>query len=173
MGQKSEPPPLCYRKSTTEADALFAELELSIAFAKLYYQLQVNYKRRKIAEALVDNQNKSLKLTLQRQTNDLDNQLIVQSAEINVTSAKQALLQIEAEIAIDEHQLKAYLARHFDEMILDIHVEEIALPEVPLPRNLPLHLLAYRPDITAKLWLIESQAGKLKLLKLDFIRTLT
>ena len=31
---------------------------------------------------------------------------------------------------------------------------------MPLPKDLPVHLLAYRPDITAQLWLIES-AGKL------------
>lgn len=141
------------------ADEAFSRLQLSISVAQVYYQLQIDYKRQEIAKALVENQNRYLELVQKRLELNLAAQQPVYNTQLSVTTAKQSLLQIQGDIAVREYQLKAYLAGSFDEDINNIEVDEQPLPRVPLPQDIPLHLIAHRPDITAQLWLIES-AGK-------------
>lgn len=83
-------------------------------------------------------------------------------------SAKQVLLEIQADIAVNEYQLKTYLAGQFDETINDIQIDEQPLPKIPLPGDLPLSLIARRPDITAQLWLIESAGKQIEVAKAGF-----
>lgn len=141
------------------ADTLFAELELGIAVAKTYFSLQVLLKREEIAEAIVKNHSEFLEIVQKRVNQNLDNQLSVHQAEVQVASSKQGLQQVQGELAAMKHQLHALVADDFTSTIDQIALEERTLPIMPLPANIPVHLLSYRPDITAQLWLIES-AGK-------------
>lgn len=141
------------------ADEAFSRLQLGIAVASVYYQLQMNYQREKIALAYQKSQEQYLNLVQQKVQKKLDNKLSLNRAKANLTDAKLILLQIQGDIAVDEYQLKTYLAGNFDEEICKIPITMKPLPKVPLPKELPLHLLAQRPDISAQLWLIES-AGK-------------
>lgn len=150
------------------ADEAFKRLQLAISVSKVYYQLQIDYKRLAIAQAIVKNRSEYLRLSEQRLNNNLENILIVHTAENNLVSAKQSLLQIEIDIAVNEHQLKAYLADNFEEEISNILIEESCLPNVPVPFDIPLHLIAYRPDIIAQLWLIESAGKQIEVAKAGF-----
>ncbi len=141
------------------ADENFTRLQVGIAVAQVYYQLQINYQREEIARMVVENQINYLNMIERRFQSNIDNNVSVQIAEANVSSSKENLLQIQANIAVYEYQLKAYLAGNFQEEIHNIEIAKQPLPKVPLPADLPLHLIAYRPDIIAQLWLIQS-AGK-------------
>jgi NodT family efflux transporter outer membrane factor (OMF) lipoprotein len=141
------------------ADDAFARLQLGMAVAQAYFQLQVDYQRLEIARRRVELGDRFLALTQEREENNLDTATNVQSAKTNLSTARQSCLQLEGMIAVDENRLRAYLAGQFDESIAPIPVEAMPLPKVPVPSDLPLHLIAYRPDVMAQLWMIES-AGK-------------
>lgn len=150
------------------ADEQFARLELGAAVAQTYFRLQIAYSRLKIAYAIVENFEKTLALTKQRLQGNLDNRQTVYVAETNVVTAKQSLLQIQGDIAVHENQLRAYLAEDFTDSIAAVEVMERSLPQVPLPTDLPLHLISRRPDITAQLWLIESAGRQIDVAKVGF-----
>lgn len=152
----------------SRADEIFSRLQLSIAVAQLYYDLQIDLKREEIAQRLVDNQNAYLKLVQMRLEGSLGTQPTVYNQQLSVTTATQSLLQIQADSAVKEYKLKAYLAGSFDEIIGEIKIDPCALPRIPLPENLPLNLLSFRPDITAQLWLIESAGKRIDVAKAGF-----
>ncbi len=141
------------------ADEAFTRLELGIAVAQTYFILQTQYKRLEILKSLVGVQEQYLSLVKKLVTGSLADVMIQHNAELNLTSARQTVIQLEGEIAVNEYQLKAYLAGNFEELIDNTYIIDQPLPKVPLPNDLPMHLIGNRPDITAQLWLIES-AGK-------------
>ncbi len=141
------------------ADEAFSRLQLSINVAKVYFQLQVDYKRQQIAQENVENMQGILDYYQRRVEANVDNGLSLNAAGLYLASAKQALIKIQGDIAVNEYQLKTYLAGKFDEEVGDINIAEQPLPQVPLPEDIPLHLISRRPDIVAQLWMIES-AGK-------------
>lgn len=148
------------------ADEAFVHLQIGISIAEVYYQLQIAYKRQQIAQALLDNQASQEALTQQRVQANLGNRQELYTAKTNSTSARQSLLELEGEIAVYENQLRAYLAGDFNEPIAK--VADRPLPQVPLPSDLPVHLLAHRPDIAAQLWLIESGGRQIETAKAGF-----
>lgn len=150
------------------ADEAFARLQLSISLAQTYFQLQTDYKRQEILQELIDSRNQYTALIQHRIQNNLDNTQTLRRAEISSAEASDQLLQIQSDIAILENQLKAYLAGNFDETIFNTQIAERPLPKVPLPRDLPLNLIAHRPDIISQLWLIESAGKQIEVAKAGF-----
>lgn len=150
------------------ADKAFTRLQLGVAFAQTYFRLQINYKREEVAKAILENQSNYDSLVKQRVSGNLDAAPTYHTAQTNLSGVKQALLQIQGNIAIDEFQLKAYLAGHFDEEIERISIEKASLPKIPLPKELPLHLIAHRPDIVSKLWILESAGKQIEVAKAGF-----
>lgn len=150
------------------ADDIFTRLNLSISVAQVYFQLQTDYQRQKISKEIIQNRQKYVDLIKERIKSNLENNITLNSAEFNLASARQTLLQIQGNIAVNEYQLRAYLAANFDEDIQDLHIDERPLPKVPLPTELPMRLLAHRPDITAQLWTIESAGHQIESAKAGF-----
>lgn len=150
------------------AEEAFARLELSIRVAEVYYQLQMNYKRQDILQAFVDNRTSYVELIQKRLEGNLDNELALQAAESNLSDAKDLLLRIQGTIALNENQLRAYMAGDFQEEIFARPIHPCGWPKVPMPENLPMHLLAQRPDITAQLWVIESAGRQIDVAKAGF-----
>lgn len=150
------------------ADEAFTRLQLGIALAQVYFQLQIDYRRQEIALALVANREKNFKLIQDRVKGNLNTMQTSQEAQADITVARQTLLQIQGDIAINEYQLKAYLARDFEEAIEEVEIVERPFPKVPVPKDLPLHLVARRPDIIAQLWLIESAGRQIEVARAGF-----
>lgn len=150
------------------AEEAFARLRLAISVAESYFSLQTDYTRRKIAQAYYDNRSRYSKLVERRVSSNLDNELSWQNAEVDVAEAQDRLLAVEGAIAVTEYQLKALMAGNFDEEFQQINIIQKPLPKVPLPQNLPLHLIAQRPDIAAQLWLIESAGRRVQVAKAGF-----
>lgn len=142
------------------ADEAFTRLTLSIAVSDVYFHLQTLYERRQIAKALIANRERYYELTGRRFHNNIDNEITLLSAQNAISDTQLLLLQMEGEIAILEHQLKAYLADSFEDEIFEFSISQKPLPKVPLPQELPFGLLCHRPDIISQLWIIES-AGRL------------
>ena len=149
------------------ADAAFSRLQLGIAVAQAYFRIQVGYKRLEIAQAQVNNRAEYQELMKSRVEGHLENEQQIFNTQINLSQAKWTLSQIKSDLAVDEHQLKAYLGGDFNDSI-DMVVTERSLPKVPLPKDIPLHLIAHRPDITAQLWLISSAGYQIEAAKAGF-----
>lgn len=144
------------------ADEAFTRLSLSIAVSEVYFLLQTNYQRLKIAQEILRNREEYFELVEKRVQHNLDDNLIFYAALNNLIAAKQSLLMIEANIIVEENQLKAYLARDFLDNIADVLIAQKPLPKVPLPDAIPMNLLCHRPDIISQLYLIQSAGRRIK-----------
>jgi NodT family efflux transporter outer membrane factor (OMF) lipoprotein len=150
------------------ADLAFSQLQLTISLARAYFHIQIALKRQEINRELVEVQNAYQKLINKRFLANLETSLNLNVVETNVAAANQNLLDIEGNLVVWKDQLKAYVAGNFLEEIINTHIVEQPLPEVPLPRSLPLHLLSNRPDIMAQLWLINSAGRQIEVAKANF-----
>jgi NodT family efflux transporter outer membrane factor (OMF) lipoprotein len=150
------------------ADSAFADLQMSYWVARVYFKLQTEYRLRAIAKAVVENRERYFQLIAERVKRGIDTALTRNTAQSNLSLAKQALLVIEGDIAVHEHELKTYLAGDFQEEIACTQVIEKSLPKIPLPVDLPLHLIAKRPDIASQIWLIESASRTIDVAEASF-----
>jgi len=152
----------------TVAEEVFARLQIGIAVAEVYYQLQIDYQREEIATLIVDNRLRYVDLVQKRLNAHIDNQSTLQTAVYNLSAARDFLLQIQGDIAVKQYQLGAYMSGNFDEQIVGTDVVKQSLPKISLPEDLPLHLIAQRPDISAQLWVIESAGYQIEAAKAGF-----
>ena len=150
------------------ADTAFSRLQLSTRVAQVYFQLQVDYKREEIAKRLVENRQKYQELRESLLQGNLNQKLDFHTSQSNVADTKQLLLQIQGDIAVNEYLLKSLLAGNFEEEIINTRILEQPLPKVPLPLDIPLHLISGRPDIIAQLWIIESAGKQIEVAKAGF-----
>jgi NodT family efflux transporter outer membrane factor (OMF) lipoprotein len=150
------------------ADEAFIRLNLTIAVAQAYWQLQVDYARWEIARRLIENRAEFEEYIRERLSHNIDTNFSRNTARLNLTSVKQGLLEIEGTIAVHEHQLKALLADDFDECIAQLKISHDSLPRVPIPEALPLHLIGYRPDIMSQLWIIQASCRQIDIAKAGF-----
>lgn len=150
------------------AEEAFARLSLSTSVAQVYFQLQISYERLQIEKEIVAVLEEYYELVQQRVNLNLDDIITLNNVQSQISNEKQTLLQIEADTAVYEHQLKAYLAGNFDEEFSNMLIAKKPIPEVPLPRELPLHLLSHRPDIVSQLWLIDSMSNQIEVAKASF-----
>lgn len=150
------------------ADEAFAKLQLGILVAKTYFQLQIDYKRLKVASEIIKNREDYLNNLVKRQQNNLADLISVNLAKTELANANQSLLQIKNNLAIQEYQLKALLAGDFEDQISEVNLLEEPLPKVPIPVKLPMHLISLRPEIMAQLWLIESAGHQIDAAKAGF-----
>lgn len=152
----------------TEADAAFSTVLISISVTQAYFNLQVTYAREEVAQKRIKNRTEYLKLVEKRVQNALDNQIALKSAQSYLIGAQEALKEIEYDIAIYKNQLYALITGNFLESVNPISIEHRELFQFPLPTNLPLGLLAHRPDVTAHAWRVEEAAKKIKVAKAAF-----
>lgn len=149
-----------------QADFDLASLELSVAIAETYFDLQIDYARKEIAERFVRNREAFLDLVKERVAGHIDTEITEESAASDLTDARKIVLEAEGEIAVLQYKLLAYLAGNFKEEILPIEVQPI--PIIAVPENLPLHLIANRPDIASQLWLIRSADRQIEIAEAEF-----
>lgn len=150
------------------AELAYAELQLAIQIAKVYFALQVDYERERNLMALVENRKAYLELVEQRVGANVETELAVQTAEFNYIDSRDLLLSVQGDIAVKRYQLMALVAGDFDEDICDISVDQMPLPKVPMPHNLPLHLISKRADIAAQIKLIQSAGDLIEVAKAGF-----
>lgn len=150
------------------ADEAFVRIQLSVAVAQTYYQLQIDYERLAIANRQVALNDQYVKLSQGRLKSGLDPLTNVQAAEINLASARQISLQLQGTIALNENRLRSYLAGQYDEDINSYPINQQHISKLPIPCDLPLRLIAHRPDIIAQLWLIESAGRQIEVAKAGF-----
>lgn len=140
----------------TVIEAYSAQLSLAISVAQSYFQHQIAAARCSIARDLLGNREKILSLMAIKNKNALENQLRVYQAKNGVSEAKIHLSVLQQESASSNFALQALLADQFMTPILLADTSAGLSHPFPLPKALPLDLLAHRPDIWAQKWRIEA-----------------
>lgn len=132
-----------------EFDRASARLALSGAIAHAYVELHQAYELADIATQAERQRETLLKLTQGRVRAGLDTQVDLKTAEAALPQARAARLQAESQRDLAVHNLAA-LSGHGADAYATIGRPQLTLDvALPLPDELPLDLLARRPDVLA------------------------
>jgi NodT family efflux transporter outer membrane factor (OMF) lipoprotein len=139
-----------------EADHAAARLALTVAVARAYFNLSLQFALLDIANASLEQQNAILDLTQQRASRGLENIARVKQSQGTVALTRVAVQYQEASIKVIRAQLGALVGAGPDRGV-DLQRPGLNAPQkVELPSILPAELLGRRPDIVAQRWRVES-----------------
>lgn len=139
-----------------EADRAAARLALTVAVARAYFNLDLQFAFLDIANSSLEQQNAILDLTNQRASRGLETVARVRQSEASVALTRTSVEYVEASIRIARSQLGTLTGAGPDRG-LDLQRPRIKWPEsMRLPSALPANLLGRRPDIVAQRWRVES-----------------
>lgn len=162
-----------YRAALDDARAQAAEMSQSLlmitmSLAESYINYGANLIHLRISRDLVDLKKLYLDLTEKRFENGLEDQRAVDGAKASLLEAEEKVLAYEQEVAVGKSQLKILMGLGPDDPL------EISSPTLsfekpfPIPDDLPLNLLARRPDLMAQVWKVEAAAHLIKAAKAAF-----
>jgi NodT family efflux transporter outer membrane factor (OMF) lipoprotein len=139
-----------------EADHAAARLALTVAVARAYFNLDLQFALLDVAKGSLEQQSSILDLTRQRASRGLENIARVKQSEANVALTRVGVEYVEASIKLVRAQLGALVGAGPDRGA-DLQRPHIAGPEkAELPSTLPADLLGRRPDVAAQRWRVES-----------------
>ena len=139
-----------------EADHAAARLALTVAVARAYFNLDLQFALLDVAKGSLEQQSSILDLTRQRASRGLENIARVKQSEANVALTRVGVEYVEASINLVRAQLGALVGAGPDRGA-DLQRPHIAGPEkAELPSALPADLLGRRPDVAAQRWRVES-----------------
>ncbi len=139
-----------------EADHAAARLALTVAVARAYFNLDLQFALLDVAKGSLEQQNAILDLTQQRASRGLENIARVKQSEANVALTRASVEYVEASIRVVRAELGALVGAGPDRGA-DLQRPHIAGPEkAELPSTLPADLLGRRPDVVAQRWRVES-----------------
>ena len=139
-----------------EADHAAARLALTVAVARAYFNLSLQFALLDIANASLVQQNTILDLTQQRASRGLENVARVKQSAGSVALTRAGVQYQEAAIRTVRAQLGALVGKGPDRGA-DLQRPALQAPQkVELPTALPADLLGRRPDIVAQRWRVES-----------------
>jgi NodT family efflux transporter outer membrane factor (OMF) lipoprotein len=139
-----------------EADRAAARLALTVAVARAYFNLDLQFALLDVAQGSLEQQSSILELTQQRAARGLENIARVKQSEANVALTRTGVEYVEASIKLVRAELGALVGGGPDRGA-DLQRPHIAGPQkAELPSTLPADLLGRRPDVVAQRWRVES-----------------
>ena len=139
-----------------EADHAAARLALTVAVARAYFNLNLQFALLDIANASLEQQNAILDLTQQRASRGLENIARVKQSQGSVALTRVGAQYEEASIKVIRAELGALVGAGPDRGV-DLQRPRLTAPQsAQLPSTLPAELLGRRPDIVAQRWRVES-----------------
>ena len=152
-----------YRAALGEAKAKRAEMSesllmLTTLLAETYFNYQMQLVQLQINRDLILARKAYVELTLKRVQYGLDDQVALDQAEALLLSAEETVVNLKKEKGLSESQLKILMGlgpddnRIFEEPTANFN------DPFPIPENVPVDLLARRPDLMAQIWRVEASA---------------
>jgi NodT family efflux transporter outer membrane factor (OMF) lipoprotein len=142
------------RAAAADRDA--ARLALTVAVARAYFNLNLQFADLQIAKDSLVQQDTILDLTQQRAARGLENIARVRESEASVALTRTGVSYVEGSIRLVQSQLGALVGAGPDRG-LDLQQPALVVPQkVELPSVLPADLLGRRLDVTAQRWRVES-----------------
>lgn len=147
-----------------KAETMIARMILSLAVAEAYYQLQTDRVRVELARRNVADRESLFTLSQGQVKQNIQTSLVLNQRSGDIAIAKELLYALEKDVEIDKHWLSSLVAVEC--------CQEMAVNPVPftswerimayLPEELPVDLLAHRPDIQAHLWRVKAASYQIK-----------
>jgi NodT family efflux transporter outer membrane factor (OMF) lipoprotein len=156
------------KAQASEIELADARLMLSAAVAGAYFDLASASARLDAAERLTADRTEWLKWAESRLSTGLSSTAPLLKAKIDLHDAKQQEAGIRAEILLLQNRL-ATLAGKGPDWGRQVAAWPLVLPKLlPLPDDLPLRLLAHRPDVQAARLRAEAEAKLIEVAKTAF-----
>lgn len=135
-----------------------ARLELQSNVVRAYIQLSLDFARRDIVAAQLQQQTQILELARRRLAAGLGTHLEISQAEAPLPETRRQLDSLEEAIALDRNQLAALAGKGPGEGAALSRPTLALAPPLGLPSRLPAELVGQRPDVVASRWQVEAQA---------------
>jgi len=156
------------RAKAEKAESKQATLILTTLIAQTYIELQTKCMQKEILQDRLEERDLLFGLAVARGEFGLDAATSSLEREQRVYETQQSLLQLEKEIALDQHMLNALVGVGPDVEIAPKPMRAIFERPFPLPTDLSIDLLARRPDLTAQIWRVEAAAAEIGVAKAAF-----
>ncbi len=151
-----------------EVDAYAARLALSTNIAQAYVQLQRAYLLHDVAAATLAERERIHALTRDRNAAGLDSRLELKQAESALPATREALVQIDEQMALARNQIAALMGAGPDRGQAIERPSGTALASAALPTTVPAELIGRRPDVVAQRWRIEAAGRDIASAKAQF-----
>jgi NodT family efflux transporter outer membrane factor (OMF) lipoprotein len=151
-----------------KAEELVSRLVLSLSVSNVYFRIQTDLIRKKIATEFENNSQEMLRLTNLSMQKGLATSITQKFRENSLLNANEQTLGTELDLVTDQHTLTALLASNTQIGITGFETSIEALYHLidnlakTCFNELPLDLIAYRPDIQAMLFRISSFGFQIK-----------
>jgi len=145
-----------------------ARLVLAASIARAYFLLCAGEQASGFAQSLAEKAEDKLSLARLRWERGLTSKDSIHAEEQTLEAARQRVASFSAGTRILRNRIAA-LAGQGPDWGSSIQASSSAFAErFPLPEQLPLGLLAHRPDVSAALWRVEAAAQSVKVAKTNF-----
>jgi len=156
------------RSLAAKAELADARLLLAVEVTGTYFDLLAATEKLKLAEHIVADRESLAKLQRIRLSSGLSSDAPVLQTQIRLNRAKQLQASLRAGVELHRHRL-ATLAGQGPDWGRTIQIGSQKLQDrLSLPRNLPLHLLSRRPDLTSARLQVEAAAEEIKVAETEF-----
>ncbi|MDT4332612.1 efflux transporter outer membrane subunit [Methylomonas sp. MS20] len=149
------------------AELTDARLMLAGSVARAYFDLVAAEQQRLVGERLLDSRRRLLVLEARRRDSGLSGDALWLNTQIDLGESEASLAAAGASVELGRHLLAALAGRGPD-WGADIRVEHAAPAWPGLPADLPLHLLARRPDVSAARLRAEAAAEAVHVAQTEF-----
>ena len=162
-----------YRAAMGQAKAQAAEMSESLlmitaSIAETYINYAANLQNLEFSITLAEAQKVHLELTELRFLNGLDNQVMVDIANVNLLAAEEDVVTYEKESDLNLSQMKILMGLGpDDEWVITTPTLAFDSP-FQIPESVPLNLLSRRPDLMAQIWTVEAAAHLISAAKAAF-----
>ena len=150
-----------------QADAQAARIVLASNVARTYVQLGRLFEQREVAARALKQRDETLALIRQRVQGGLDTNVELRQGEGALPETRQAIEQLDEQIALGRHALAALTAQP-PNALGALTVRLGSVQAVPLPAAVPADLLGRRADIAAARWRVEAATADMKSAKAQF-----
>jgi NodT family efflux transporter outer membrane factor (OMF) lipoprotein len=150
------------------ADAQAARVVVTTGIAQAYFNLQRLFTQRDVSRAAIIQRNEVVQITAQRFGAGLDTKVEVKQAEAALATVRTELAQYDEAIVIARNQLAALAGAGPERGATIVALRAPTPPTTTPPSNIPLDLLARRPEIVASRWRVEASQHEIDVAKALF-----
>lgn len=154
-----------HRTVARSAERAQAELILTTSIAYTFTELQFLLLQKKILEKQKENEQGICSIRENRKCHAIDSKIETDLSELALLDICDLLTTVEREIALHHHKLKALIGSSQNAPLV---ITLSPLSPLSLPQNLPLDLIARRPDLVAQKALTEAAAKEIGAAKTNF-----
>ncbi len=162
-----------YRAAMGQARSQAAEtaqslLMITTSLAESYFNYSANLLDLQVSRDMAKAQKTYLELTELRMENGIDDQMMVDQAAADLLEMEEVVIFYEVEVEVNKTQIKVLMGLSPDDpRAIEFPTASFDRP-FPLPENIPVNLLARRPDLMAQIWTVEAAAHLINAAKAAF-----